>query len=849
MVKVTWNWKIGNIQPVNTTWNNVGNIWMVNGGQIQLPWQVPSGPTSSSYISPWQKEMNAAWVPRVQSTPQADQPTKYDKMEWTTWWFNYNLDRAVSQADNQQGNYNALVWSWHVAWLPIQPEIRPSDERLGERLNLWTRNLNLPDIPVQPKVQQTTTRNTGTAKQQAPQQPEQPAEQPQENVVNPDEFGFAGDKRKEEKEAKDNYTQNVISNMESDLMQSTEGKIYGKVTWDQWTIIQTLQDAENVYMQANEARMQSLKSLLSNNPANIAQSIAWWFNPFGDMAMRDAMQYAPEFYKQIQDELKKIQTWETANAIASWKSEPSITKTSVENVNNWVTTWAEWVSSTPQQTSSLLRNISNTMSSNQVATTATQEMLNINAQIADYEEKLNNLEKEANAAFKGDAPDYLVKAYMSNQRQRYQSEINKLESRYNSAMELYKTELSNAQRQEEMKLKYLKYQQDLNNDAWTRYYQGEQLKQWNIKRVDWKAFRINTDWTVSQLTDATATLQYQSDVQSALQGYKSIYTSWWATKTANGYKYNVSWWQCETFTDNFTEATTWLRMTWAWGRWWTTAEEKIGYINSFVPEVWSVAVAVWWAYDSKYGHTMLVTWYDPSTWIVDLLWSNKNGDEMVYSTSAPLSQLQANWLKWFWNPYKDVVAKSWVGNYLYSWFNTPMSNAFERIASDRDLSATQRNALPIALEMYDTLYEISRNGQLDALVWNGDLALIMNDLKNKKFSDADRWEKFLDAFSKALINKADNLVGWDDSYAALIALQRVVEAKLRDESGAAISSSEWASNFSYLLPQAWESNYVKQEKLKAWDRIISTKFITAWWKMSEYVPIFENSVVREIWAD
>jgi hypothetical protein len=52
-----------------------------------------------------------------------------------------------------------------------------------------------------------------------------------------------------------------------------------------------------------------------------------------------------------------------------------------------------------------------------------------------------------------------------------------------------------------------------------------------------------------------------------------------------------------------------------------------------------------------------------------------------------------------------------------------------------------------------------------------------------------------------------------------------------------------------LLPQAWESNYVKQEKLKAWDRIISTKFITAWWKMSEYVPIFENSVVREIWAD
>ena len=96
-------------------------------------------------------------------------------------------------------------------------------------------------------------------------------------------------------------------------------------------------------------------------------------------------------------------------------------------------------------------------------------------------------------------------------------------------------------------------------------------------------------------------------------------------------------------------------------------------------------------------------------------------------------------------------------------------------------------------------------------------------------------------------NKAAKLVWWDESYSALMALQRVIEAKLRDESGAAISSSEWSSNFSYLLPQAWESQKVKQEKLKAWDRIISTKFITAWWKMSEYIPIFGSSTVRWIW--
>lgn len=176
-----------------------------------------------------------------------------------------------------------------------------------------------------------------------------------------------------------------------------------------------------------------------------------------------------------------------------------------------------------------------------------------------------------------------------------------------------------------------------------------------------------------------------------------------------------------------------------------------------------------------------------------------------------------------------------------------MASAFERISSDSSLSATQRNALPIAMEMYDTLYEIANNWQLDALVENWDLALIMNDFKNKKFSNADKGEKFLDAFSKALNNKAARLAWGDDSYLALMALQRIIEAKLRDESWAAISSSEWATNFSYLLPQAWESDYVKQWKLDAWDRIISTKFVTAWGKLNEYIPIFDVSTVREIW--
>lgn len=842
MVKLNSNTKL-NINQSNLPKNNMSMVSTpVNNGKINLPWQVPTTSTN-----PWSKGAsgNASYI-ASQSVPKASQPTKNDVSERTTGWYNYALDRDASQKSNQQGTYNALVGSGHVVWMPDY-SVKPSQETVWLRMTeIWPHNLNFEPKTVVPNK----TGGWGWWGYRAPAAttPTTPVDDAPPKW-DPSEYGFGNTKKEEEPAQPDTYVDDVLSSMQDDLGQSTAWMIYWKVTGDQEQAIQTAEDVNSVYKQAMDWRIDKMKHLLWADPYQVAVSIAGWFNPYGDQAMRDLLQYAPERYQKIMEEVKKVQTGDTANAIASGKTAPSTTKTSTETVNTWVDTWAEWVSSTPQQTASVVQNLSEDMSNNQVATTATQEMLNLNSKIAEYEDKLNNLDREANKVFKGDAPNYLVAAFKSNRRQQYQSEINKLESRYNAALDLYKTELSNAQRKEEMNLKYLQYQQQVSNDNWTRYYQSEQLKQNAIKRVDWAAYRVNNDGTITQLTDNTAMLQYQDTVNQALQWYMSIYTSGWRTKTGSWYKYNVSWWQCETFTDNFTEATTWLRMTWAGWRWWTTAEEKIGYINSFVPEVWSVAVAVWWAYNSKYWHTMLVTWYDPSTGIVDLLWSNKNWDEMVYSTSQKLSTLQKNWLKWFWNPYKDLVAKNaWsVWNYQYSWFNTPMASAFERLSADKDLNGTQRNALPIALEMYDTLYEIANNGQLDALVNNGDLALILKDLKNKKFSNADRWEKFLDSFTKALNNKAAKLVWWDESYSALMALQRVIEAKLRDESGAAISSSEWSSNFSYLLPQAWESQKVKQEKLKAWDRIISTKFITAWWKMSEYVPIFGSSTIRWIW--
>ena len=38
--------------------------------------------------------------------------------EQTAWGWNYWMDRAVSQANNEQWQYNALNWTWHVVWIP-----------------------------------------------------------------------------------------------------------------------------------------------------------------------------------------------------------------------------------------------------------------------------------------------------------------------------------------------------------------------------------------------------------------------------------------------------------------------------------------------------------------------------------------------------------------------------------------------------------------------------------------------------------------------------------------------------------------------------------------------------------
>lgn len=798
----------------------------------------------------WQYGYNIGWIQVWTNLPAVNQSTAHNAASTTKSWSPYDayqIEETIGWNNyyypnwqlTTQGQENALNWTWHVAWIPQWPQAWLIQPDYSQMQSVW---MYTPEHTNTPQTQPTTPKwNWGTKQPSVSTPQNEVSDQPASDIEN---WQIPESWKKQEETPTNNMNEQALADMQADLGWDNTWMLYGKVTADAngGNGIQTVADPYSVEKATNEARIANLRKLQTMSSEDIATSITWWYTPYGDQAMRDLMQYNPEKYAEVQQFIKQQKWQNSINSITTGEiSGMNTTQTSIDNVNNWVDSWADGLSSSPQQAWQLVTNISSSMANNWVATTATQEMLNLNAQMADIQEKMANVKKEAQKAFKWDVPQYIVDAYANNRLQEYQSQYNKLESRYNAAMDLYKTELDNAKWKEEMNLKYLQYQQWVSESNWKQYYQSMQLKQDSIKRVNGKAYQMNYDWTMTQISDTTAYTTYQKNTSQLLQWYIAQYTNGWATKTANGYKYNISWWQCETFTDNFTEAATWLRMTWANGRGRTTAEEKIWYINSFTPEVWSVAVAVWWAYDSTYWHTMLVTWYDPTTQTVDLLWSNNGWDEMVYSSSMSLSQLMNSWVKGFRNPYYDMAAQSaaqwWT--WTYSYYAWPMQSFFEE-AYENATVASERADIKAAQDSYAIMTELVETWTIDKIANSDEFNVLLSEISNGKFVDSNGNINF-DKITKYIRNKLkdEDIAYWMDR------LRRLIEKKLRKESWAAIAQSEWNSNFDMYLPNVWQSPAYRYKRLQALERDIVAEQLPPKYR-ANYIPVIWSSTVREI---
>lgn len=774
------------------------------------------------------------YLPEImQSTAASTNPIKSGnansayQIEETIGWNNYYFPNGQLTTQWQQ---NSLNWTWHVAWIPQWPQMW-IDYSQFQSVWMYTPEQAPAEQVATPTQQAPKTAVWGT-KQPSVSTPQNDVPQVAEENKTSEDYWILPAQQQET--PANNMNEQALADMQADLGWDNTWMLYGKVTADaNWgNGIQTVADPYNVERATNEARIANLRKLQTMSSEDIATSITWWYTPYGDQAMRDLMQYNPEKYAEVQQFIKQQKWQNSINSITTGDvSGMNTTQTSIDNVNNWVDSWADGLSSSPQQAWQLVTNISSSMANNWVATTATQEMLNLNAQMADIQEKMANVKKEAQKAFKWDVPQYIVDAYANNRLQEYQSQYNKLESRYNAAMDLYKTELDNAKRQAEMDLKRAQFQQNKSDSEWNRYYKMQELQQNSIKRVNWTAYQLDTTtWTYRQLSNETAKYTYMSNVNDMLKWWTQIYQDW-----------DWYWAQCEAFTDNFVQATTWQRMTWQRSDWATTAEEKRSYVNTLTPEVWSVVVAIWWAYDSQRWHTMLITWYDPTTWLMDLTWANTNWDLKIHKSTTTLADIQRNAQRvWIRNPYDDIKnSQTQWWTWTYAYYANAMQSFFEE-AYENATVASERADIQAAQDSYAIMNELWQEWTIDKLANSDEFNTLISQIASGKFTDSDwniNFSLIWDYARNTL--KDEDIAYWIDRF------HRLIEKKLRKESWAAINQSEWNSNFDMYLPAIWQSPEYRYKKLMALENDIVASQLPPKYR-ANYIPVIWSTTSREI---
>ena len=642
------------------------------------------------------------------------------------------------------------------------------------------------------------------------------------------------------------------------LMEDTVWKLYWKTTAEWWNPTQwidTIADANSIYTQMNQARVANVNALRSMQPVNAATSTYYWTTPYWDQALRDVQNLDPEWYAQYQQELKKLYTQDKADTISHWSANdkwPTIVDSIEETIVNDSKNWTD-KNSDERTYDQVAWELEKKLQSNQTASSAKQEMINIKKDIADLNSQLDDLPNKAKKAFKGDVPDYIYQAYISNNRQELQKKIQNLENRYASLADIYKTEISQTQREMEYQLKQDQLEMDRTKMNFDMAYKQAQLEQDSIKWSDGKAYKV-VNGQVIQLDDWTAYAWYQNKVNA------------WLGSMEEMAKNNAKYGQCEQFTDDAAEATAWVRMEWANWRTATTSDEKnwyatqFGLFSDYIPEVWDVAVFDYRNAKNvsdasrKRGHTMYVAWYDEATWMIHLIGSNglPGLENKVYSKDISVEDFYKNYWVWFWNPYKyaqwQSMQMSWSNNTWYS----PMQPTIDKLMQEyRDSWKTNMfSELGKFQEIYTNLYNADKNWELSSLLdqWaigtflqNMALSWAQSQWWDGNIDDRSALERFFSLTVEQILAEADNYYaqhkGDEKAFAWFQEMMRAVEIKLRDESWAAINRSERATNFLLYLPKATDTQYNKERKLARLEEYIRRLGTDAWIDSSSYIPL------------
>lgn len=648
---------------------------------------------------------------------------------------------------------------------------------------------------------------------------------------------------------------------ENALVEDTTWKLYWKATpeWgnpQQW--IDLISDANSIYTQMNQVRVANVNALRSMQPVDAATSTYYGSTPYGNQALRDVQGLDPEWYAQYQQELKKLYAQDKVDLMTHWSAE-EWSRTYVDSIEETIVNDSvDWTNQNSEERTydQVAGDLEKKLQSNQTASSAKQEMINIKKDLADLNSELDDLPNKAEKAFKWDVPEYIVQAYISNNRQRLQKKIQNLENRYASLADIYKTEVSQTQREMEYQLKQDQMEMDRTKMNFDMSYKSAQLEQDSIQWSDGKAYKV-VNWQVIQLDDWTAYAWYQNKVNAGLASMEQMAQA------------NAKYWQCEDFTDDAAEATAWVRMVWAEGRSVTTSDEKnwyatqFGLFSDYIPEVWDVAVFDYRNAKNvsdasrKWGHTMYVAWYDEATWMIHLIGSNgwEGLENKVYSKDISVEDFYKNYGVWFWNPYKYAQWQSMQTTGWSNWNYSPMQSVIDRHMEDA--SQWMLANLGTFQEIYTNLWQADQDWQLSAMLEQGAIGTFLNNVALQwaqsqgwdgwQISDENSVTKFFRLTAAEAIAEAENYMaqnGWFENdpeaqkaYAGFLTMMRAVEIKLRDESWAAINQSERATNFLQYLPKAWDSEYIRKTKLKNMEQYIRRLGTDAWISSEEYIPL------------
>lgn len=339
--------------------------------------------------------------------------------------------------------------------------------------------------------------------------------------------------------------------------------------------------------------------------------------------------------------------------------------------------------------------------------------------------------------------------------------------------------------------------------------------EWVTWTIGWLVGGLWASWTWlgwSNWTDNWAYTDYTPISESALNQWLRNFL---AKYTDENWKVkSVKAWQCWTFVNDYLQSLGYDRL------YKDPIDKKKAITNTDTPAVWAVAVMDSKNYP-KYWHVAIVTKVNPD-WTVNLAESNWGWDETVHHRI----NVSADKIYWYFNPSIQPHSENPWWSPMYEQVNSILNNKNNWLTKD------ERASLQLAENMYYDLYQITADWSLDHFLNSWDFQNIMAKMNKKSFTNADQWEWFLDAWQKAV---SKSKITDQVNQRVITAFTNLIEKKLRKESWAAISSSEWLSNFENYIPWAWEDLKTKQDKLLNWEKnIIYPTFryswITEWYK-------------------